>query len=900
MEHDHGLVGRGTELEALGALLTGAGARTVVIAGEPGIGKSRMLAELGRMADARGMLVLNGSASEFERDLPFWLFVDALDEYLRAARPELDDETRAELAHLLPSWPAPARETHGDPRYRAHRAMRRVLEVLAAETPTVLLLDDLHWADEGSVELICALLRRPPAAPVLLGLAMRPRQTAGRLTAALQRAAPVRLDLGPLTPEDVRELLGPGNTEAARLHAESGGNPFYLTQLARAGRKTVGRSTEDAVSTAMSDELALLDRDLRRVLEGAAVAGDPFLLDLVAVAAERDEPEVAEALDALLDRDLVRPTEAPRRFRFRHPLLRRAVYESAPRAWRVGAHERLGRALAERGVPPAGRAHHVVQAARPGDPEAVALLRAAGDDVLLRAPGEAARWYRDAIGLAPDSAGLWTALGQALGATGRLEEAREAFVRALALLPDDRIAVRVAVTADCAGIEHALGHHDAAHRRLTAVLESLGEAPSAEAALLMSAIAQDHLFRLEFTPALEWARRARATAGRLDDPRLVAETAMRLGFSTAFAGGTAEATAACAEAAALLDAQTDEQIGHSPEPVVAQLAAAELLCGRLADATRHAERALGVVRHHVPVMFWAGLVRAALGRLPEAAALLDEAIDVARSSGNRSLLGWVLMARSSVAASGGDAGTALVLARESVEAHNDPEKSLPGVWSRLTLAAALAESGEFAAAERLVVPDLDALPAPLRPAARALVVRCRLAAGRVAEAADLEPGSAAVALAQGRFREAAELALAEAGNGTVLEEAAARFLAARALAEAGDTEAAVRMLQLVCDLYERCGAPRRRAEAERLMRRLGHRRVHHRSAPASGLAGLTGRELEIARLVADRRTNAEIAEELFLSRKTVETHLRNLFHKLSVTSRVEVARAVERHDRDAP
>lgn len=79
------------------------------------------------------------------------------------------------------------------------------------------------------------------------------------------------------------------------------------------------------------------------------------------------------------------------------------------------------------------------------------------------------------------------------------------------------------------------------------------------------------------------------------------------------------------------------------------------------------------------------------------------------------------------------------------------------------------------------------------------------------------------------------------------------------------------------------------------MRRLGHRRVHHRSGPGA-LAGLTGRELQIARLITDRRTNAEIAEELYLSPKTVETHLRNVFHKLSVSSRVEIARAVERHD----
>nr|WP_221382539.1 LuxR family transcriptional regulator [Actinoplanes polyasparticus] len=895
------LVGRDAEVEAVGALLESlkdGDARVAVFAGEPGIGKSRMLAELGARADARGLLVLAGSASEFERDLPYWLFVDALDEYLRAAPPDgLDDD----LAELLPSWPAKA-QGRGDPRYRAHRAMRQLLEVLAGARPVVLLLDDVHWADSASVELVCALLRRPPIAPVLLGLALRPRQTASRLTAGLDRAGSLvtRFDLGPLSLGDARELLGP---EGDTLYAESGGNPFYLGQLARAGRRSrpVAATEADgvpaAVTIAMSDELALLDPGVRRVLEGAAVAGDPFLLELVATAAGQSETAVADALDVLLDRDLVRPTDAPRRFRFRHPLLRRAVYEAAPRAWRVGAHERLARALAERGVPPAGRAHHIVQAARPGDPEAVGLLRTAGDDVVRRAPGEAARWYRHATELQPEAPELWAALGGALGAAGRLGEAKDSLVRAIELTPPAELTRRVTLIASCAALEHTLGHHDSAHRRLTTALDRVGEAHPAEAATLMTAIAQDNLFRLEFTQAVDWSRQARDMAVHLGEPNGVAAAAMRLAFSAAFAGDTATAAAACAEAAALLDARADDELVLSPEPIVAQLAAAEFLTGRHAEAGRHAERALAVARHHVPVMFWTGLARAALGRLPEAAALLDEAVEVARAAGNPSMLGWTLLARSSVAATCGEAALARTLAEESVEAHGPAVDTFPGVWSRLQLALALVEAGEAATA---VVPDLALIPAPLRPAALEAAVRSDLAAGRNprAEAKGAALAGALVARHEGRPREAAELALAAARHGTVVEVAHARFLAARALSEAGDTEEAVRQLRLVCETYERCGAPRRRAEAERLLRRLGHRRVHHRSAPRSGLATLTGRELEIARLITDRRTNAEIAGELYLSRKTVETHVRNLFHKLSVSSRVEVARAVEQHDRE--
>jgi len=98
-------------------------------------------------------------------------------------------------------------------------------------------------------------------------------------------------------------------------------------------------------------------------------------------------------------------------------------------------------------------------------------------------------------------------------------------------------------------------------------------------------------------------------------------------------------------------------------------------------------------------------------------------------------------------------------------------------------------------------------------------------------------------------------------------------------------------------IFDRCGAPARRAAAERELRRLGHRRLHRRTRPGDGDAGvaaLTERELQVARMIVDRRTNAEIAAALFLSPKTVESHVRNLFHKLSVSSRVEVARVVER------
>ena len=202
-----------------------------------------------------------------------------------------------------------------------------------------------------------------------------------------------------------------------------------------------------------------------------------------------------------------------------------------------------------------------------------------------------------------------------------------------------------------------------------------------------------------------------------------------------------------------------------------------------------------------------------------------------------------------------------------------------------------------------------------------LLTRCWLALGRQAEAeraaaaaqawasavqlpmaaAWADRAAAAVDAARRRPRPRSRAALASAaaadGVGAPVEAALSRTLAGRALAEAGERDRAATELQRAARQFEACGALRYRDEAERELRKLGHR-IHRRTRPGkadgTGFESLTERELQVARLVVDRKTNPEIAAELFLSQKTVETHLRNIFRKLGVSSRVELARAVER------
>src|SRR5947207_176973 len=419
-------VGRAEELgsfdEVLGEVDQGTPSAIALI-GEPGIGKTRFLAEFAHSADQNGRLILAGSASELERDLPFSVFVDALDEYLRGLSPDrlaaLDKDVRTELSHVFPSLSALG-TANGvalqHERYRSHRAVRALLEELAKTRSLVLVLDAAHWADSASVELLGALLRRPPAAGVLIVLAVRPHQMAERLSAAIERpdraGAVIRVELGALTALEARQLVG---EEASVLYDESGGNPFYLEQLARSlGRDAgvgfardvslSGIEVPPAVAASLGEELGLLSEDARLVLEGASVAGDPFEPELAAAAAATAEGAAMEAIDELLLVDLVRSTEVPRRFRFRHPLIRRAVYEATPGGWRLGAHERCADLLAARGASAAARAHHVERSAREGDLDAVAVLREAGEGAARLAPASAANWFAHALRLLPATA----------------------------------------------------------------------------------------------------------------------------------------------------------------------------------------------------------------------------------------------------------------------------------------------------------------------------------------------------------------------------------------------------------------------------------------------------------------------------------------------------------------
>jgi ATP/maltotriose-dependent transcriptional regulator MalT len=384
------------------------------------------------------------------------------------------------------------------------------------------------------------------------------------------------------------------------------------------------------------------------------------------------------------------------------------------------------------------------------------------------------------------------------------------------------------------------------------------------------------------------------------------------------------AEAHTAEARAALRGLSEEEL---LEPL-AGIALAELYLGELEPAAAHSERALALAAataQRLRYPYLAAVLATAkryAGDLASSAAVLDAAIEIERLNANRHALAFNLVNRIHTCVYRGDVDGALAAGREVLEVSQGLDRSVVDAWIGGIFGEALLLSGDAERAAQSILDgcggeDVTRLPATSRVFALDVLARARIAIGRLDDAARsaalaaevagsrrftgalARRTAATVALASGSNATAAEDALASAAGfdalGARVDAALARLLAGRALA---DRDAAIAALEHAAAEFGACGATRYRDEAERELRTLG-RRVYRRSAAGTGdgIGSLTERELEVARLVVDRRTNTQIAAELFLSKKTVETHLRNIFAKLGVASRVELARRRARRPR---
>jgi DNA-binding CsgD family transcriptional regulator len=905
-----------------GLLGRAAARETVVldISGEPGIGKTRLLGEAVAAARSRGFDTRHVRASELERDAP-----------------------HAVVAAILGAPTPESAERH-----RVARAVATGIETATSRTPLVVAVDDLQWADAGSVDALAHVVDRIASAPLALVFASRRGRRPAAFSAALERCERAgrlaRAELEPLGAGDAAALLGPAieGPLRERLIRESGGNPFYLEQLARAGRDDRGRASPDAraigvpraVAAALAVELAALSSAARGAAHALSVAGDGADAELVAAVAGADQAGLLGALDELIDADIVRADAAAPLFAFRHPIVRRAVEESAPAAWRIGAHRRAAAELRSRGAPVGRLAPHVERGADAGDRDAIGLLAAAASECLTSAPAVAARYYRAALRLQPaDTAGtagpaLRLPLALALATAGAVEEARDELRDVLGSLPRDDPR-RATVVTTMAAIEHLLGRYDEGRELLVREVAALAPERTAERAALTQSLADNHYFAGDWQAMRDAAASAAqlATAAGADALRIEASAAASvadgaLGDANGAAGWLGDASRA-------FDGIEDPPlVAHLDTPF--WLGLALLHMEEYGRAARVFARGIDLSRRtgqeSAAVQLGVGLasVCALTGRLAEGRRAATFAVDVARLMGVPNLLGWAEVARTWIALREGRLDEALEAGAyvERLAAAVGPAAVSGGLCALAEARVLVGDAREGRDALLLAAAgdELDRLNPPLRTWAYEVLSRAELAqedTRRAAEWADRAESQAAVlglgrdlasarlaaarvALATDRPGVAVDAALASAAAaqecGALPQLIRARIVAAEACRRAGDADRAEQLLDAAHRDARACGASGERNEAERALRALG-RRTRGRSAATAGshlLGALTERERDVAELVADRLRNREIAARLHVSEKTVERHVTGILRKLGVDSRVDVARAVDR------
>ena len=932
-------VGRDAELAQLvGVLEHPAGTRLVEVLGDPGIGRTRLLDEFACVARKHDAIVLAGRAEPDGRDTPFAVFADAFEDQHDAVCTAVADgapEWRAALASVLP-WAASDSVGAVSPAAR-HRAVRDLVERLATRQ-LVLILDDVHRADDASLALLARLLRRPSRAPVMIVLSYRDRQAGTRLRTALrdrtQQVSATGLRLDRLSQEDVDTLLAGRGTAGwrQRLFRDSNGNPAYLQVLlseqpAISAYLDLPRTDSEARTcdyAAFAAELDGVTDDVRAVAEAGAVLGNAFEAETVAAMVARPVLATLDAVAELIHRDVVRPVIRGQYFAFRHPVVRRAVYHRMELRVRVELHTRADELLAARGAAAAERAPHVVQRAEYGDVDAVEILRVAGHTVTLSAPNTAAAWYRTALRILPmgeehleTRARLLAWLAKARGGSGYLRECRDILHEALRILPRRPTPLYRRVVAFAAQVQRLLGTYAEAEAMLRTEIAELADDDTSEpAGLLHFEMAAVELANGDTDEAARSAANALRIARQRDRSALLAASEGLGAMAHATAGDITAAAASLDRAAGVLDGMLDGQFAVSTDAVI-WIGWSEMLLERWDDALRHFDKAVEFAtrsghRLGLPHLLLGQM--SALrnrGRLADAEAAIEHAVYLAAESGSPEQLISAHAMRSWLA-------TMLDRPDEAMEADRivtgHAKDSAKG-WCETLALRMLAEArlaagnhdGCLTLATTVGGPRLLGADACSRVAWHELLTRAELAAGRVdaatkwAESASADaamlalPGRSALAqLAwaqimlvtepESALEWAQQAVIGLERGGMVMDALRAKVVLGNALWHHGIVDDALGELRSAQHAFEQINAAAlaRQARTER-------RRLAARTPRGPGDTALTGRERQVADMVRQGLTNRMIAKQLHIAEKTVEMHLSNVFAKLGVSSRAAVA-----------
>ncbi|WP_194911755.1 helix-turn-helix transcriptional regulator [Catenulispora rubra] len=907
------LIGRECHLHILRSgfdtLRAGSGT-AVALAGEPGVGKSALLWVAANTARAAGIAVVAVRGAEL------------------AQSPDID-EACAQVVDAV----------------GAHEA---------AGKPVLVTVDDLHLIGADEAGLLARLLQRVASGPVLCVVAYRRRQLAPALAAALADAStgPLRLaPLDPLTRDQAADLLGE-RPDADEIHREAAGNPQYIKVLC--ALRDTGSTAEAGAS--IFAELAALEPEALAAARAAAVLGEPFHVTLLAEVAGLDEPAAVRALDQLTSVDLIRPAERGSQLALRHRAVGEAVYERLEPSLRFALHRRAADALARDGAPVAQRARHVIRAADPQNPEHLTTLIAAARGSLYNSPATAAEYLQAAVPLLREgdegdghqgheghqdhdhdhAHEVQVLLARARVLSGEFAEGRALLDTLRSAGPEGHPG---GGALDSIRIERRLGRHfeaGALARSGLAALTALAETDSATAAALHTELADATYDVQDYESSRLHAETAAAIAARHGDRIGEAHALAQSALGHLFTDDESTALARAARAAELIDAAADTTLLTNLDAPL-QLGMTEGLLGRLTDSERHLARAEALGRRTGQSYLDGSLLtvlanaQCRLGKLRPTLATLDRVARRLADLGAHGLnpseeavaanlraaaLYWrdapgdaelmrVELDRAFAVAS--DSSTSWAMAVRCFHAElvlftGDPLRArsllleaagedLSGIspWRRPRWCDTLAEIalavGDSADADRWAA---LAERAPQRPPTlRAFALR----AGMWANAA-LGEDDAAV--------KSAQEAVAEfTARGERIEVCRTLLAATEFALRAGKAQVVPGWLDRVELLAEQCGSARLMARLARCRSRLAALaevrsgpQAHQRSDLWSAAAPLSAREREIADLVSTGMTNPAIAEMLFLSVRTVESHLRQIYRKLDVPNRAALTRAV--------
>ena len=928
------LAGRDRELRELDRHLTAARAgegRLLLLEGPAGIGKSALLAELRPLAAAAGVRWLSARGSELERDYPFGIVRQLLEPALVGEGDEVPEGAAALAGGAFGAPDAAGAVT--EPGFAVLHGLFWLVVNLAERRPLVLCVDDVQWADAPSLRFLDHLALRLDGLPVLGALAARAGDaalTVGPIARLLAHADvhPMRVD--PLTPEAVGRMVGalleadvPADLVAA-CHEVTGGNAFLVREVAgelrRSGR---GAAADPAVIRSLAPpaivrslrlRLEALPADAVALARAVAVLGDGCALRAAAQLAWLEADAARAGAETLAEADLLAPQ---RPLRFAHAVVAAAAREGMGAEVRGELHRRAARmAAAGRDGPPDldAAAGHLLAVDPDGDPEAARVLRAAAAQASRRGAADTASTYlRRALAEPPAAAELPGVLVDLAGAAGFAGEG-DALVfaeRALEVAPSAD--VRLAAAREAAMVHVTAGRHEVAAATMAAVLDDPALDPVSRMAgegllLISAAIAAD-------------ARRAHATrmaaardlVARLGDAAPAALLVLA-GFELVLVDGEVARGAELVTRALAGGRLLRESTADSPVPYIATNAL--IVAGRyeLAEATVNEvladAAARGSIRAYALGTAQRGLCRLRHGRI--AAAEADARASLERHEGRSVVQRCVASATLAGAlAEGGDlAGAEAALRGVPAEARR-PETHLGPVAEDLRarlLAAqgrweeALMATGACAAWERAFGVRHGGWTAW-----RAVAANAHAALGDSDRAVELADEGVALARAYGVAR---TLGLALRGAGLVHGDPA-RLQEAVAVLEAGGVrgEAARAAVHLGAVLEregraagaraayddalaraEACGSRRSEQAARDGLVRLGAR---PRRREVSGVHALTAGERRVAELAAAGTPNRAIAEQLFLTRKTVENHLTATYRKLGIASRAQLADRLE-------